>query len=75
MHTSDTLTRQPTTSKKGKPRPRSSAQLWLAESSPNSCVLVVGMSIKDLDEDGDDQYMYYLVIPTDGPSKQSHPAV
>ena len=27
------------------------------------------MSIKDLDEDGDDQYMYYLVIPTAPPSK------
>jgi len=31
---------------------------------PNACVVVVGMSIKDLDEDEDDQYMYYLVIPT-----------
>ena len=36
---------------------------------PNPCVLDVGMSIKDLDEDGDDQYMHYLVIPTAPPSK------
>jgi hypothetical protein len=35
---------------------------------PNSCVLIVGVSIKDLDED-EDQYMYYLVIPTAPPSK------
>ena len=35
---------------------------------PNSCVVVVGMSTKDLDED-EDQYMYYLVIPTAPPSK------
>jgi hypothetical protein len=40
---------------------------------PNSCVLVVGMGIKDLDEDEDDQYMYYLVIPTH--PRQCHPAV
>ena len=35
---------------------------------PSSCVLVVGMGIKDLGED-EDQYMYYLVIPTAPPSK------
>ena len=36
---------------------------------PSSCVVVVGMSIKDLDEDEDDQYMYHLVIPMAPPSK------
>ena len=69
MRTSGTLTRQPTTPKKGRPRSRGSAQLWLAESSPNSCVLDVGMGIRDIDEDEDDQYMYHLVIPTAPPSK------